>query len=437
MDGEHSVKAAPVDERALMRKVGFRFMPLIMICYFFAFFDRINIGFAKSALQADLGLSNTAYGLGASLFVIGYVIFEVPSNMILFRVGARRWIARIMFTWGLATIGMMFVNETWHFYLLRFIIGSMEAGFAPGVLYFYTIWYPAQIRGRITSAMFVASAFSTIVGAPIAGLIMEHANGLLGLSGWRWMFIFGGVPCLVLAAFVWNRFDDRISDAKWLGPAEKAALTRAVGDVPTNQSHSLFGALRAPGFLLLALIYFLIQIASYGLNFWGPDLIRTAMGSIGDTRIGLLTATPFIGGAICMVVFGRHADKTGHRVPYVLACLLIGAVGFIGAGLFAHTPLLLMLSICAIGTGVVASIPMFWTLPARLLAGAGAASGIALISTLGQMGGIVSPIVIGRVKDVTGSATPALYLISGVCVAAALILAFLSPIQLRAKDRGR
>ncbi len=437
MEIQNSADSAPVDDRALMRKVSLRFMPLIMICYFFAFFDRINVGFAKAALQTDLGLSNTAYGLGASLFVIGYVIFEVPSNMILFKVGARRWIARIMFSWGLATIGMMFVTETWHFYALRFIIGSMEAGFAPGILYFYTIWYPAQIRGRITSAMFVASAFSSIVGAPIAGLIMEHANGILGLSGWRWMFVFGGAPCLVLAAVVWNRLDDRISDAKWLDDGEKARLTSAVGNVPAGLPHSLLGALRSPGLLLLALIYFMIQVASYGLNFWGPDLIRTAFGAIGDTKIGLLTATPFICGAICMVLLGRQADKTGHRVPYVIACLLIGAAGFAGAGAFSHSPLPLMISIAAIGTGVVASIPMFWTLPARLLVGAGAAGGIALISTLGQMGGIVSPIMIGRVKDLTGSATPALYLISGVCVAAALILAFLSPIQLRAKDHGR
>jgi MFS family permease len=424
----------PADEKAVLRKVALRFMPLIMVCYFFAFFDRINIGFAKAALQADLGLSNTAYGLGASLFVIGYVIFEVPSNMILYRVGARRWIARIMISWGVATMAMMLVNEVWQFYLVRFLIGSMEAGFAPGVFYFFTLWYPAAMRGRVTSAMFVASAFSSIVGAPIAGLILEHLDGALGLAAWRWIFFFGGAPCIVLAVLVLLRLDDRIADARWLDPAERALLAKSVGNVPAGQSHTLLAALFAPGFLLLVLIYFLIQIASYGLNFWGPDLIRTAMASAGDTRIGLLTATPFVCGAICMVVLGRSADRTGLRIPYVVGCLLLGAAGFAGAGLFSHSPAMLMLSIAAIGSGVVASIPLFWTLPARLLTGAAAASGIALISSLGQLGGVVSPILIGRVKDLTGTATPALYVISGVCVAAALILAFASPIQLRARD---
>ncbi len=423
-------------EAALVRKVALRFMPLIMICYFFAFFDRINIGFAKAQLQIDLGLSNTAYGVGASLFVVGYVLFEVPSNMILYRVGARRWIARIMVSWGLATAAMVLVDEVWQFYALRFLVGAMEAGFAPGVLYYLTIWYPAQFRGRITSALFVASACSGIIGAPIAGLILEHFNGVLGMAGWRWMFIFGGVPCLLLAAIVLRRLDDRIEDARWLSLSEQSLLAGMVSVAPIDRSHSLLSALRSPGFLLLGLVYFLIQICSYGLNFWGPDLIRTAVGE-GNTVIGFLTATPFVCGAITMVALGRRADATGYRIPYVAACMLIGAAGFTGAGLFAHNPLLLMLSIAAIGAGIIASIPLFWALPARLLAGAGAASGIALINTLGQTGGIVSPILIGRVKDLTGSATPALFLISGLCVAGALILLFLAPAQLRARDWGR
>ena len=421
---------------ALVRRVTLRFMPLIMVSYFFAYFDRINIGFAKAALQADLTLSNTAYGLGASLFVAGYVLFEVPSNMVLYRVGARRWIARIMISWGLATIAMMLVNQVWQFYALRFLIGATEAGFAPGVLYFLTLWFPQQFRGRITSALFVASALSGIIGAPIAGLILEHLDGFAGLAGWRWMFLFGGGPCLLLGLLVLMRLDDSIAQARWLSAADKAMLDAAIGDAPPDRSHSLLAALKSPGFLLLAFVYFLVLVANYGLQFWGPDLIRTAFGG-GSGRIGFLTATPYICGAITMVVFGRLADRSGYRTPYISICMLIGGAGFAGAGAFSHSPALLMLSIAAMGMGIIAAIPLVWALPARLLVGAGAASGIALINTLGQMGGLFSPILIGRVKDLTGSATPALYLIGGMCVAGAVILQLFAPHQLRAKDFGR
>ncbi|HEY9345809.1 MAG TPA: MFS transporter, partial [Inquilinus sp.] len=189
-------------EQSVIRKIAWRLMPLIMICYLFAFFDRINISFAKFQLAADLGLSNTAYGLGAALFVVGYVIFEVPSNLLLYRVGARRWIARIMISWGIATAAMVFVHAEWQFYGLRFIIGAMEAGFAPGILYYLTLWFPASHRGRITSMLFLASAFSGIVGAPLSGLILDHLSGVLGLAGWQWLFLVGGLPCLLLGGAV-------------------------------------------------------------------------------------------------------------------------------------------------------------------------------------------------------------------------------------------
>ena len=214
----------PVDEPKLLRKIVWRLMPLIMVCYFFAFFDRINISFAKFQLQTDLHLSNAAYGLGASLFVVGYVLLEVPSNIMLYRVGARKWIARIMISWGLATAAMALVSNEWQFYAVRFLIGAMEAGFAPGILFYLSVWFPANFRGRVTSMLFVASAFSGIIGAPIAGLILNTMSGLLGLPGWQWLFLMGGVPCLVLGGIVLLVLKDNIADAGWLTAAEKQHL---------------------------------------------------------------------------------------------------------------------------------------------------------------------------------------------------------------------
>jgi MFS family permease len=426
---------AETSEAATYRKIAWRLMPLIMVCYLFAFFDRINISFAKFQLQSDLGFSNTAYGLGASLFVVGYVIFEVPSNLILYRVGARRWIARIMISWGLATAAMVFITQEWHFYALRFLIGAMEAGFAPGILYYLTLWFPASRRGRITSLLFVASAFSGIVGAPVSGLILSSLNGVAGLAGWQWLFLAGGLPCLLLGALVMGRFDDRVSDARWLTDSEKtlvasqiAEANRGIGD------HSLLGAIRSPGFLKVGLIYFLLQIGSYGLNFWGPDLIRTASGA-STGLVGLLAALPYICGAISMVVIGRLSDASGNRPKFVAGLAIAAALGFFAAGLFDRQIVPLMLALCLVGTGIVASIPTFWTLPPKLVTGVGAAGGIALINTLGQFGGIVSPVMVGWVKDLTGSTTPAIWVIAGLCLTAAAISLFALPAQLRLSDR--
>ncbi len=421
------------DEAAVVRKVAWRIMPLIMICYLFAFFDRINISFAKFQLQGDLGLSDTAYGLGASLFVVGYVLFEVPSNMFLYKVGARRWIARIMISWGLATTAMVFVSSEWQFYSLRFLIGAMEAGFAPGVLYYLTLWFPATFRGRITSMLFLASAFAGLFGAPVSGLILGQMDGVMGVRGWHWLFVLGGLPCVALGLVVLNQLKDRIEDAGWLSAAEKALLRGRIADgAPKSGGHSLLGAIRTPGFLTLGLVYFLIQVASYGLNFWAPHLIRSA-GTQNPTVIGLLTAVPYICGAISMVVVGRLSDASGERRKYVAGLLTLGALGFLSAGVFDKQTGLLIVSLGVLGAGVVASIPAFWALPPKLVTGAGAAGGIALINTLGQLGGIVSPVMVGRVRDLTGSTTPALYVIGGTSLLCALIVMYGLPRQLRQK----
>jgi len=423
-------------ERALIGKVMLRLMPLIMICYFFAFFDRINIGFAKAALTADLGISNTAYGLGASLFVVGYVLFEVPSNLFLYRIGARQWIARIMLSWGIATALMVFVSTTWQFYALRFVIGACEAGFAPGILYFLTLWFPASHRGRVTSMLFVASACSGIIGAPIAGLILGHMDGVGGFDGWHWLFLFGGLPCVVLGLMVLRFLDNRVEDAKWLDPQEKTALLASIARTQQGgREESMRDALKSPGVLLLGLLYFLIQIGSYGLNFWAPDLIRTAGGG-SPTMVGILTAVPYACGVVCMLAIGRRSDRTGERRFYVAACLIAAGVGFVSAGIFAQSIGFLVVALGVIGGGIVACVPAFWSLPPKLLRGRAAAGGIAFINTLGQLGGIVSPLMVGRIKDVTGSASPALYVIAALCVTGAVLLMVAAPAGLRTRDKG-
>lgn len=423
-------------EKAIVRKVAWRLMPLIMVCYLFAFFDRINISFAKFQLQADLSLSDTAYGLGAGLFVVGYVLFEVPSNLMLYKVGARRWIARIMMSWGVATALMVFVTAEWQFYVLRFVIGAMEAGFAPGVLYFLTLWFPQSYRGRITSTLFLASAFAGLIGAPVSGLVLGHMDGLLALRGWHWLFLLGGLPCVLLGVMVLGVLKDRVQDAPWLTTDEKAYLATRIASHEANTHGSFLAAVKLPGFLMLGLIYFLIQVASYGLNFWAPQLIRSA-GTESPVVIGLLTAIPYVCGAVSMVVVGRLSDASGERRRFVCGLVIAGAVGFFSAGIFAQHTVLLTVALALLGAGIIASIPAFWALPPKLLAGAGAgaAGGIALINTLGQFGGIVSPVMVGYIKDLTGSTTPALYVIGVTSLLAAGLLYWGLPERLRVKDQ--
>jgi MFS family permease len=433
LDRVHEPSSEP-QEAAVVSKVAWRIMPLIMICYLFAFFDRINISFAKFALQSDLHLSDTAYGLGAGLFVVGYVLFEVPSNLMLYKVGARRWIARIMVSWGIATALMVFVQTEWQFYALRFVIGAMEAGFAPGVLFYLTLWIPATYRGRITSMLFLASAFAGLFGAPVAGMVLSHLDMVLGIRGWHWLFLVGGLPCVLLGGLVYLLLKDRVEDARWLSSSEKALLSSRIEQhQPGAGSHSILDGMKAPGFLRLAIAYFLIQIASYGLNFWAPHLIRTS-GSTDPVIIGLLTAVPYLAGACTMVLVGRLSDASGERRLFVAGLLVLAAVGFFAAGIFDKQTSLLVVALTVMGAGVVASIPAFWALPPRLATGVGAAAGIALINTIGQLGGVVSPVMVGRIMDLTGSTTPALYLIGCLTLACAALMLFGMPERLKQRD---
>jgi len=292
--------------------------------------------------------------LRAGLFSLGYVLFEVPSNLFLYRVGVRRWIARIMISWGICTAAMIFVSSEWQFYALRFIIGMAEAGFSPGILFFMTLWFPAAYCGRVTSYMFLASACSGLIGGPVSGLILSGLDGFMGLRGWHWLFLSGGIPCVFLGLLVLKLLEDRIQDARWLSTPEKTVLEHTISrEVKKIEGgHSLLSAIKTPGFLMLGLIYFLIQIGSYGLNFWVPHLIKTS--GIDDPK---MTAVPYLCGAVTMMVLGRLADVSGERLKFVAGCLLMATVGFILSGYFDRNPLGLTFAIALMGAGMIASIP--------------------------------------------------------------------------------
>ncbi|EIK94862.1 major facilitator transporter [Pseudomonas sp. M47T1] len=416
-------RARELSEDALYRKVNWRIVPLFILCFLFAYLDRVNISFAKLEMQSDLGFSDTVYGLGASLFFVGYFLFEVPSNMLLHKIGARVWIARIMITWGLTSACMMLVQGEFWFYTLRFLIGVMEAGFVPGVLYFFTQWYPAGRRARVNSYFKSSICLCGVVGGPLAGLILGTLDGAHGLAGWKWLFLLEALPSIVLGFVVLWFVSDRIEQAKWLSPHEKQLMLERMAAEPTSTaSHSLVGLWKHPTTYVMSTIYLCLVMALTGLLFWMPQLIRSA--GVADTlHIGLLTTLPYIGAAAFNLLMGISSDRRGERRWHMASCALLCAIGYLVCAAFAGQLLPLMLGLSLIMAGLIAWMPIFWTIPPRFLSGMAAAAGIALINSLGQLGGVIAPYMIGRIKDLTGAATPALYVLSIISLlAAALIL---------------
>ena len=408
---------------ALYRKVNWRIIPLFIACFLFAYLDRINISFAKLQMQSDLGFSDTVYGLGASLFFVGYFLFEVPSNVLLHKIGARIWIARIMVTWGITSVCMMFVNSEFWFYTLRFLIGVMEAGFVPGVLYFFTQWYPGNRRGRVNAYFKSSICLCGIVGGPLAGFILGHFDGLYGLAGWKWLFLLEGLPSVVLGFVVFWLLSDRIEDAPWLSADEKQLLLARMASEPRPESASGFSDVwKQPTTYVMSAIYLCLVMALTGLLFWMPQWIKTA--GVADTfDIGLLTMIPYLVAAAGNLIIGHSSDKRAERRWHMAGCALLTAAGYLWCAWFPGQLLPLMVGMSMVLTGIIAWMPIFWTIPPRFLTGLAAAAGIALINSLGQLGGIIAPFMVGRIKDMSGSATPALYMLCGVCVlATALVL---------------
>jgi len=408
-------------EDATYRKVSWRLVPFLLLCYVVAYLDRVNVGFAKLQMLSDLKFSETIYGLGAGIFFIGYFLFEVPSNVILHKVGARIWIARIMITWGLISAAMMFVTTPTMFYVLRFLLGIAEAGFFPGIILYLTYWYPAHRRGRTTTFFMTAIALSGVIGGPLSGWVMQSFDGHNGWSGWQWMFLIEGVPSVVVGLIVLAYLDDRIAHAKWLGEDEKALLQRNIAsedmhkeDAPVRQ------VLTSPRVWLMSAIYFSFVMGLYGVSFWLPTIIKQT-GVKSTLDIGLLTAIPYGCAVIGMILVAYSADRNRERRWHIAIPALVGAAGLL-LSVHWHGNTVLALFGLTLGTiGILTTLPLFWSLPTAFLAGTGAAAGIALINSLGNLAGFISPYAVGWLKDLTQSTDSGMYLLAACLVAGAAL----------------
>jgi D-galactonate transporter len=415
---------ASADEASVYRKVTWRIVPFLMLCYIVAYLDRVNVGFAKLQMLNDLKFSDTVFGLGAGVFFLGYFLFEVPSNVILHKVGARRWIARIMITWAIISGAFMFVSTPLSFYVMRFLLGLAEAGFFPGIILYLTYWFPAQRRARMVCTFMTAIPLAGLIGGPLSGWIMEAFAGVRGYAGWQWLFVLEAVPAVILGIVVLLYLDDGIRSAKWLDEGEKRLLeTHIANEAKDKVAHpSLRSMFADPRVWLMALIYFCCVMGQYGLTFWMPTLIKTA-GIKGVLNIGLFTAIPYSAAVVTMLLLGRSSDKRGERRWHLVIPMLLGAVGLVGSALAGTTNTgiaIVFLSMAA--AGVLSSAPLFWSLPTAFLSGVAAAAGIAAINSVGNLAGFAAPFLIGAIKDLTQSTDIGLYLLAGVLVAGAIIV---------------
>ncbi len=418
-------------ETRTLAKVTKRLVPFLIVCYFIAYLDRVNVGFAALTMNQDLGLSQTAYGFGAGIFFLAYFLFEVPSNLMLERFGARKWIARIMLSWGILSGLMAFIpniasstgmgNEN-AFYLIRVLLGVAEAGFFPGIIFYLTLWFPAVYRARIVGYFMAAIPLSTVIGAPISGLLLTM-HGLGGLAGWQWLFVIEAVPAIILSGVVFFYLTDRPADATWLADDERKwlseRLTLEQKQREAVQEFTVGQALVNPKVIALSLVYFGAVATNYGLGFFLPQIVK-AFG-LTTFMTTVVSAAPYAVGTIAMIWWGLRSDRVGERRWHTGIPLLIAAAG-IAASTVLDDPTLKMIAFCVAGFGIFACLPVFWTLPTAFLSGAAAAAGIAVINSIGNLAGFAGPFAMGWIKDHTGSYTGGLLLLAGLGIIAAGIV---------------
>lgn len=407
-----------------------RLIPFLFLSYVVAYLDRVNIGFAAKSLQRDLGLSENEYGLAAGSFFVGYLLLEIPSNLVMARVGARVWISRIMVTWGLVSMAMMFANDEWSLFGLRILLGAAEAGFFPGVVLYLTYWFPARERAKTIALFMLAVPISVVIGAPLSAPLLA-LDGSLGLRGWQWLFLIEGIPAVLLGALTPFWLTDRPEHAKWLTDTERQSLAHELAaerrQRDSQHPASPFAALKNGRVLALCLVYFLNTMATYGIFLWLPRIIEDVSGHTG-LRLALLTAAPLVVALVTMVLVGAHSDRSGERKWHTIACALTGAAGLVVAASFQHHLLGLMLgfTLCQVGQRSVAAV--FWSIPPTLLGGTAAAAGIALINSIGNLGGAFGPAVMGWLKQAThGFGAGLLVLAGALCVLAAILASLRLP----------
>jgi MFS transporter, ACS family, phthalate transporter len=420
--------AADDSESRLYRKVVLRIIPFIFVCYVLNYIDRVNVSFAKLQFKDDLNLSEASYGLGVGLFYVGYILLEVPSNLLLQRIGARKTITRIMCLWGLISMAMAFVATPWQFYLARMLLGAAEAGFFPGIILYLTFWFPNRLRARVMSFFVLAIAVSGIVGGPISGAIMQHLGGVLGLKNWQWLFLIEGMLPVVVGVAAYFVLDDRPRDARWLSEAEKQLLTANLSVESRPESHSPFQALLLalgkPMLWMATFGYFSVTWAGTVLNFWSPTIIqRAGVGSV--WQVGLLSAVPYTVGAIGMLVLCYHSDRSLERHWHFLAAVIIAGCAAIAIAFSSSNAFPSIVCLALLAVGYLSAIALFWTIPTGFLSEKERAGGIAFISSVGQIGSLLAPVLFGYVSDRTGSlatgvSVVALVLFAGGCSVASL-----------------
>lgn len=419
---------------AALSKARRRLIPFLFVLYLVAYLDRINVGFASLQMNRELGLTESVFGLGAGLFFLGYSLFEVPSNLILARVGARRWIARIMISWGVVAIAMVAVRGAISFFALRFILGLAEAGFFPGVILYLTFWFPAREQARAVALFMTATALAGVIAGPVSGALLE-LHGLLGMSGWQWLFILEGLPALILGVLVLLYLPDGPEKAVWLEVDERAALLTRLereGRRSTQKRQRSFReAISNSTVWLFSLVYFAIVFGLYGVTFWLPQIIRS-FGTRSDFGIGMLSAIPFVGAAIAMVFVGRASDSSGERRWHLAVCAVIGAAGLTLASM-TRSPLLSLGALSIAAVGIWGTFGPFWAMPAEFLSGTAAAGSIALINSIGNLGGFAGPYLVGMLKQQTHSFAGGMLLMAASLVVAGL-LALTLPLPLRETD---
>lgn len=414
-------------EKRTLRKVWLRIVPFIMLLYFIAYIDRVNIGFAALQMKGDLGFSASMLGFGAGIFFWGYFIFEVPSNIILHKVGARIWIARVMLTWGIISGAMAFVTGPTSFYVMRFLLGAAEAGFFPGIILYLSYWFPARHRAGVTAFFMAAAPISTALGSPVSAALLQM-NGIGGLRGWQWLFILEAVPALILAVVVFFYMTDKPEKATWLKDDERRWLVNAMDEeVAKKRSsgarHGIISGLANPRVLALSLIYFGTSAGLYTLGIWAPQIIKQL--GVSSMTVGLLNAIPPIVSVVAMVLWSRHSDRTNERTWHVILACLAAAIGLVvAAGANGIVGLISALTI--VNIGISCAKPPLWSMPTTFLSGAAAATGIATINAIGNLGGFAGPAMIGWIKDKTGSFAGGLYFVAGLLILSAVLTLVLS-----------
>ncbi|WP_175862425.1 MFS transporter [Burkholderia cepacia] len=415
--------SSPADLDALYRRIGWKLMPLLLVAQVLAYLDRVNVGAAKLQMAGDLGLSDTVYGIGAGIFFVGYFLFEVPSNLMLHRVGARVWIARIMVTWGIVSAAAAWVHSPATFYLQRLILGVAEAGFFPGIVLYLTYWFPAHRRGRMTTLFMSATAVAGIVGNMLSGWIMTNLDGFAALSGWQWTFVIEGLPTVVVGLAVHYLLPSRPNDARWLSPEEADAVLRGL-DVNAGRAEETQRASRlsASEMVLLTTIYFLLLVGLYGIGFWLPTLVKDT-GLTKLSWIGVCSAIPYLIAVLAMNVGARSADRAGNWAAYVVGGAGVASVGFILSASFSGTLPAVIAGLSLAAAGTLTALPLFWHLPTMRLTGTAAAAGIATINCFGNLAGFAGPIAFGWLKDRHHDAIGPTMLLALSALAAALLTA--------------